>query len=75
MSFFISQLFDNNVLLLLLLNYNSLEGILNIAILFAETVFVYILGAIITSKMYIKAVTSIMTNGDKKTKKIILNFN
>ncbi len=53
-----------------LLNYNSLEGILNIAILFAETVFVYILGAIITSKMYIKAVTSIMTNGDKKTKKI-----
>ena len=53
-----------------LLNYNSLNGIINLIVLFLETAVAYIIGGIITSKMYIKAVTSLQTQGIKKSRKI-----
>ncbi len=52
-----------------LLNYNSLNGMISVLVLFLETIVVYILGGIITSKMYIKAITSLQTQGIKKSKK------
>lgn len=53
-----------------LLNYNNFIGIQNLFILFLETVVIYILGGIITAKMYIKTVTSLATQGIKKSKKM-----
>lgn len=53
-----------------LLNYNNLDGILNIGILALETSFIYFLGGFIISKIYIKAVTSITSNGIKKGKEV-----
>ncbi len=53
-----------------LLNYNNFNGMLNVLILFLETIVVYVVGGVITSKMYIKAVTSLATQGIKKGKKI-----
>ncbi len=53
-----------------LLNYNNFSGIINLLILFLESGVVYIVGGIITAKMYINAVTSLTTQGIKKSRKI-----
>ncbi len=54
-----------------LLNYNNLNGIYNIAILFLETIVTYVIGSLIISKMYIKIVVSSMVSKTKKNKKLV----
>lgn len=52
-----------------LVNYNNYMGILNIVILILAAASVYILGALLISKIYIKSVTKIMSGGIKSKKK------
>lgn len=53
-----------------LINYNNLNGIFNIIILFLETVSIYVIGSLIISKIYIKTVIKAMSSGIKKGKRI-----
>lgn len=53
-----------------LINYNNLNGIFNIVILFLETISTYIIGSLIISKIYIKTIIKTMSSGIKKGKRI-----
>lgn len=53
-----------------LINYNNLNGMFNIIVLFAETISVYVIGSLAISKIYIKTITKAMSSGIKKGKKI-----
>ena len=53
-----------------ILNYNNLSSILNIGILFIESMVIYVVGSIIISKIYIKTVTTLSSGTNKKISKI-----
>ena len=53
-----------------LLNYNNIQGILNILILYCESIIVYYLVTIIISKFYIETTTSVLSSNSKNSKKI-----
>jgi len=53
-----------------LLNYDNLEGLKNIVILFAETFLIYAIIIHIASRLYMKTVTKGFSGGTSKTKKI-----
>lgn len=53
-------------------NYDKASGIMNFSIFIAETAVTYLVISIVTSKFYIKTVNSIMNNGTKNKKKMII---
>ncbi len=53
-------------------SYDTIDGIKNFSIFIVETAVTYLAISMLTSKFYIKTVNSIMNNGSKSKKKIIL---
>lgn len=53
-------------------NYDSVYGVKNFSIFVAESATTYLIISIITSKFYIRTVNSIMNNGTKTKKKIVI---
>lgn len=59
--------------ILMLENYENIEAVKNLVALLVESFAIYIATSTITSKFYIKTITSIMNRGTKIRKKDILN--
>lgn len=53
-------------------NYESIKAIENLVVLVIESITIYIIISFVTSKVYIKTITSIMNNGTKFKKRNIL---
>lgn len=53
-----------------IINYNNLNGVKNLIILFIESLIIYVTVCYIVAKKYIKSVTSFISKGNKEGKKI-----
>lgn len=67
---YFSGLINVNLTVEMIQNYNNINGIINLIVLFTISIFIYYIASIIISKMYVNTVISINTVKTKRAKKI-----